>query len=150
PVARDRPCAQHGKMNSLEELQYPIGRFQWDVEPTPALRAEWIAAIASTPQRLGDAVAGLTTEQLDTPYRPGGWSVRQVVHHYADDHMNSYVRFKLALTEYAPMIKGYSEPAWAELADARAGDVTPSLALLGALHRRWVYGFESLKEGDWR
>jgi len=85
----------------------------------------------------------------DTPYREGGWTVRQVVHHYADDHLNSYVRFKLALTEEAPLIKGYSESAWAKLSDARSGPVEPSRQLLAALHERWVTAWESLTEKEW-
>jgi hypothetical protein len=135
---------------SLEDLQYPIGRFQWAGELTADDRPTWIGIIAATPSRLRDAVMGLTSEQLDTRYREGGWTVRQVVHHYADDHMNSYVRFKLALTEDTPAIQGYSESAWAELADARSGPVEPSLQLLDALHERWVMGWESLTEWEWQ
>ncbi len=133
----------------MEDLRYPIGRFEWTGESTPGDRSGWIRSIAQTPSALRDALAGLSEEQLDVPYRDGGWTVRQVAHHYADDHMNSYLRFKLALTEEAPLIKGYSESAWAELPDARSGPVEPSLELLTALHERWVIAWESLGETEW-
>src|SRR5580698_4942134 len=131
-------------MPTLEELQYPIGRFDWTGRTTQSDRSEWLQIIANTPSSLRAAIAGLSTEQLDIPYRDGGWTIRQVVHHYADDHLNSYVRFKLALTEDAPLIKGYLQSAWAELPDARSGPVSPSLNFLTALHERWVVGWESL------
>ena len=137
-------------MESREALQYPIGRFVAPAPSAGADRSAWIETIAETPRRVEEAVAGLSEAQLDTPYREGGWTVRQVVHHYADDHMNSYVRFKWALTEDAPVIKGYLQEAWAELADARSGEITPSLALLKALHLRWVTGWKSLSETDWK
>ncbi len=133
----------------LETLQYPIGRFQWKIENGAQQREGWLATIAETPAGVRRAVAGLSREQLDTPYRPGGWTVRQVVHHYADDHMNSYIRFKWALTEDAPVIKGYLEAVWAELPDARTGPIEPSLELLDALHRRWMEGWRALAEVDW-
>jgi hypothetical protein len=131
----------------LESLRYPIGQFRWD--DASGSREEWLAVIDDTPKELRRAISGLGDSQLDTPYRPGGWTVRQVVHHYADDHMNSYMRFKLALTEDGPVIKPYSEPSWAELPDARLGPVEPSLALLAALHLRWVAAWRNLKEEDW-
>src|ERR1700726_2229522 len=106
-------------MTPIETLQYPIGRFPWRGVPDPSKRAEWIRVIAMTPRNVRNAVAGLNASQLDTRYRDGRWTVRQVVHHFADDHLNSYVRFKLALTEDGPRIKGYSEALWAELPDAR-------------------------------
>jgi len=134
----------------LEALQYPIGRFDWTANPSKDDRSRWIRIIAATPAALRAAIAGLSTEQLDIPYRDGGWTIRQVVHHYADDHLNSYVRFKLALTENAPLIKGYLQSAWAELPDARTGPVSPSLNFLAALHERWVMGWESLSETDWQ
>jgi hypothetical protein len=130
-------------------VRYPIGQFAWQGSSTPAERSRWIQTIAETPRNLRASVDGLTDRQLDTPYREGGWTVRQVVHHYADDHMNSYVRFKLALTEDAPAIKGYSESAWAEVADARSGPIAPSLDLLTALHERWVLAWNSLSDHDW-
>ncbi len=133
----------------MESLRYPIGRFQWQGGSSPRDRSEWIGTIATTPQRLQNAVAGLSERQLDTSYRDGGWTVRQVVHHYADDHMNTYIRFKLALTEETPAIKPYSEASWAELPDARTSPIEASLALLSALHERWILAWRSLQESEW-
>lgn len=130
----------------LERLRYPIGRFRARAEISSAERGALIEEIAALPSGLRAAVSGLSHEQLDTPYRPGGWSVRQVVHHVADSHINSYVRFKLAVTETEPAIKGYDEAAWAELADARGEDIEISLLLLEALHRRWTRFLRSLGE----
>lgn len=124
-------------MSRHEALRYPVGRFRAVSDLTPEQRAEWIERIASAPRRLREAVRGLDEEQLDTPYRDGGWTVRQVVHHLADSHMNGYVRMKLGLTEEEPTVKTYDQDRWAELDDARAGPVEDSLALLEALHRRW-------------
>lgn len=135
---------------TMEDLQYPIGRFRWAGGSTAGQRMEWVGIIAATPTALRDAIAGLQPEQLDVRYREGGWTIRQVAHHYADDHMNTYVRFKLALTEDAPLIKGYSESAWAELPDARLSPVEPSLQLLTALHERWVMAWQALTETDWQ
>jgi len=118
-------------------------------ELTANQRSELIAQIAETPARLRQAVEGLTEEQLDTPYRPGGWSVRQVAHHVPDSHLNSYARFKLALTENEPTIKTYHEDLWAELADSRATPVEVSLALLESLHHRWVILLRSIGDADW-
>jgi hypothetical protein len=132
----------------LESLKYPIGQYEGR-SATPEDRAAWIAEIESLPERLGDAVRGLTPAQLDTPYRPGGWTIRQVVHHVADSHMNSVVRLKLALTEDAPTIKPYHEELWAELDDARAMDVDVSLRLLTALHARWTTVLRGLTEEQW-
>jgi len=134
----------------MESLKYPIGRFHWMGKSTQDDRSSWIQTIAATPLAVRNAVAGLRPDQLDVPYREGGWTARQVVHHYADDHMNTYVRFRLALTEEAPLIKGYSESSWAELLDARSGPVEPSLRLLAALHARWVMAWESLEEIGWQ
>lgn len=120
-----------------EELSYPIGRFQYD-DKAPRRRAEWIDQIAEAPAKLREAVRGLDDAQLDTPYRPGGWTVRQVVHHVPDSHINSYVRFHLAVTEDEPAIQGYDENLWAALPDARSAPVEYSLRLLDALHARWV------------
>ena len=133
----------------LETLQYPIGRFNWDIGDAAPNRSAWLQAIAETPAGVRRVVGGLTDAQLDTPYRPEGWTARQVVHHYADDHLNSYCRFKLALTEEAPVIKPYSEPLWAELPDARTGPIEPSLLLLEALHLRWVAAWRALSESAW-
>lgn len=132
----------------MTDLSYPIGRFQFEGEVTPARRAEWIDQIEEAPAKLRAAVSGLSGQQLDTPYRPGGWTVRQVVHHLPDSHLNSYVRFKLALTEDAPTIKPYNEALWAELGEARTAPVEISLALLDALHRRWVLFLRSLRPED--
>jgi hypothetical protein len=130
------------------DLQYPIGRFEWRAENSAAVRLQLIAAIEQAPANLRAAVAGLSGAQLDTPYRPGGWTVRQVVHHVPDSHLNSYVRFRLALTEDEPTIKPYDESRWAELPDARAADVEISLALLESLHHRWVLLLRSLSSAD--
>jgi uncharacterized damage-inducible protein DinB len=111
-------------------------------------RRQWIAEIAACPARLRAAVAGLTAAQFDTPYRPGGWTVRQVVHHVPDSHLNAYVRFKLALTEDSPTIKPYDEAAWAELPDTAATPIEVSLDLLESLHARWVRLLESMTEAD--
>ncbi len=132
----------------MDDLRYPIGRYPFDQPLDTALRPQWIDEIAQTPAQLADAVAGLSDFQLDTPYRLGGWTVRQVVHHLADSHLNCYVRFRLALTEDEPAIKPYDETKWAELADARSAPVEVSLALLEALHRRWVALVESLAPAD--
>jgi uncharacterized damage-inducible protein DinB len=130
------------------DLQYPIGRFAFPGQVPAGERTVFIQEIAQAPSDLRAAVAGLSGEQLDTPYRPGGWTVRQVVHHVPDSHMNSYVRFRLALTEDEPTIKPYEESRWAELADARTAPIEPSLALLEALHERWVLLLRSLSDAD--
>lgn len=130
------------------DLSYPIGKFVWDGEASQAHRRARIEQIEFLPAELREAVAGLTDEQLDTPYRPGGWTVRQVAHHVPDSHMNAYVRFKLALTEDQPTIKPYEKARWAELEDTRTTPVETSLALLDALHHRWVQLLLSLAPGD--
>ncbi len=127
--------------------RYPIGRFSFPESTTPEQRRGWIREIAEAPAHLRAAVAGLSEEQLDTPYRPGGWTVRQVVHHLPDSHMNSYVRLKLALTEDAPMIKPYDEALWANLPDT-ALPIEISLTLLEGLHARWVRLLESMTAAD--
>jgi hypothetical protein len=132
-----------------EDLAYPIGKFVWDGPGSAALRGRRIEEIAAAPAALRNAVAGLTPAQLETPYRPGGWTVRQVAHHVPDSHMNAYVRFKLAVTEDAPTIKPYDEAAWGALADVQAVPVATSLALLEALHARWVALLRSFSESDW-
>lgn len=133
---------------SEADLRYPIGRLKRVASLTERERAAAIDSIDATPIRLRAALLGLTPEQLDTPYRPGGWSVRQLVHHIADSHLNSYVRFKLALTEDNPAIKTYDEARWAELEDGRTTPVEVSLALIEALHDRWVRLLRSLKPED--
>lgn len=131
--------------------RYPIGRFTWDRDRPPltgAERGRLIEQIAAAPARLREAVSDLSPEQLDTPYRPEGWTVRQVAHHVPDSHLNAYVRFKWTLTETDPAIKTYEESEWAKLEDARATPVPVSLDLLEALHRRWVVLLRSLEDRD--
>ena len=129
----------------LERLRYPVGRFQPVTSAGDAKRTQWIEEIAALPAHLRAAVEGLEQSQLDTPYRDGGWTVRQVVHHVADSHVNAYVRLKLALTEDSPAIKPYEEQRWAELPDSRL-PVPVSLALLDALHERWVVLLRSMRD----
>src|SRR5271169_3227140 len=131
------------------DLRYPIGNYEVKTSLTPGERADAIAQIAETPKRMREAVGGLSGGQLDTPYRPGGWTVRQLAHHIPDSHMNAYVRFKLTLTEDEPTIKPYEEARWAELADAKTPPVEPSLALLENLHKRWVILLRSLTPEQW-
>src|ERR1700752_2800038 len=126
------------------DLRYPIGQYERKSSLTPSERAEAISQISEAPKRLREAVAGLSGAQLDTPYRPGGWTVRQVVHHVPESHMNAYVRLKLALTEDSPTIKPYKEDRWAELPDGRTAPPSLSLDLLEAIHRRWVLLLRSL------
>jgi uncharacterized damage-inducible protein DinB len=135
-------------MENLEDLQYPIGRFQPPPPLTAEQRASLIGVIAALPGELRAAVAGLSPAQLDTPYRPEGWTVRQVVHHVADSHMHAYLRFKWAVTEESPTIKPYDERRWSELPDARTGDIRVSLALVEALHERWALFLRSLDEQE--
>ena len=123
---------------AVTDLRYPIGKFTYDGTMTDARRSACVARIAAAPAALRAAVAGLTDAQLDTPYRPDGWTVRQVVPHVPDSHLNAYVRMRLALTEDTPTIKPYEEARWAELPDARTLPVEVSLALLEALHVRWT------------
>jgi hypothetical protein len=130
------------------DLRYPIGRFSPPERYTWDWRRERIAQLASAPAEMRVAVQGLSGEQLDTPYRPGGWSVRQVVHHVPDSHMNAYVRHKLALTESAPTIKPYDEAEWAKLADTRATPIEVSLSLLEALHTRWVAIWQAMSTAE--
>ena len=124
-------------MTTLPDLAYPIGRFQRPASLDEAARTAAIAQLAALPAELRDAVDGLTEAQLDTPYRPDGWSVRQVVHHLADSHLNAFVRLKLALTEDDPTIRPYDEKRWAELADSRL-PLAPSVAILEGVHARFV------------
>jgi len=133
---------------SAQDLRYPLGRFQPPVSITAQDRAAWMRDIDGLPQELRKAIAGLTETQLDTAYRPGGWTVRQLVHHLADSHMNSYVRFRLAMTEEAPTIKPYNEAAWAELADSKVARAEVSLHLIEALHARWMMLLRSFKSAD--
>jgi DinB family protein len=125
------------------DLRYPIGRFDAGVPITGEMRESAVAAIAELPTRLKAAVAGLTDAQLDTPYRPGGWTVRQVVHHLADSHMNAYIRTKLGLTEHEPTIKPYDQDLWVPLPDNRL-PVDFSLCILDGIHTRWTTLWRSL------
>jgi uncharacterized damage-inducible protein DinB len=127
--------------------RYPIGKFEMVTEVTPARRQQAIEAIAATPANLRAAVKGLSEAQLDTPYREGGWTVRQVVHHVPDSHLNAYVRLKLALTEKKPTIKPYDEAAWANLADSKA-PIEVSQTLLESVHDRWDRVWRSMKPED--
>ena len=128
--------------------RYPVGDFKMPAHVTNEARAEAIREIASTPEKLRAAVKGLNDTQLDTPYREGGWTVRQVVHHVADSHVNAYIRLRLALTENSPTIKPYEEGAWAKLEDAEHAPVEVSLRLIDPLHERWARLLQSLKADD--
>ena len=135
---------------AIPDLRYPIGEFR---PPAVIGRVQldgWISDLEALPCNLRKAVAALADDQLDTPYRPGGWTVRQIVHHVADGHLNSYTRFRLALTEPTPLVKPFEPDAWAELPDAKRGPVEPSLTLLDGLHRRWVALLRSLSDEDLR
>ena len=130
------------------DLRYPIGKFQWQENLTDEQRRSMIEQIAELPGKVRAAVAGLSEQQLDTPYREGGWTVRQVIHHLADSHLNAFVRFKLALTEDVPTVKTYQQQLWAELVDARTAPVEPSLAMLEGLHQRWVIMLRQMSAAD--
>jgi hypothetical protein len=130
----------------IDDLRYPIGRFSPPSVPDADARRRAIADIEALPARMREAVAGLSDAQLDTPYRPEGWTVRQVVHHVADSHLNAFIRLKLALTEAAPRITPYDEKAWAELADARL-PIAVSLDLLASVHARWIALYAGMDEG---
>jgi len=132
----------------MNDPRYPIGKFTPDPEPTPELRARHIDEIAALPGRMREAVRGLSAEQLETPYRDGGWTLKQVVHHVPESHMNAYIRFKLALTENCPTIKPYDEAAWARLKDVELTPIDISLNLLESIHSRWVTLLNTMKEDD--
>ncbi len=134
----------------MTDLRYPIGEFSYPGEQTADGRRRAIEEIEAAPARLRAAVQGLSPQQLDTPYRPAGWTVRQVVHHVPDSHLNAYTRFKLALTEDQPTIKPYDEAHGAELADVRQAPLDVSFALLEALHHRWILVLRSLRPEDFR
>ena len=134
----------------MSDLRYPIGKFHFDRPTTDEQKAEQINEIAYAPANLRAAVKGLSDAQLDTPYRPEGWTVRQVTHHVPDSHLNAYVRLKLALTEDEPTIKPYAEDRWAKLSDTEATPIEVSLSLLDNLHDRWVRLLRSLHEDDWQ
>ncbi|HTN47230.1 MAG TPA: putative metal-dependent hydrolase [Flavipsychrobacter sp.] len=134
-----------------EQYAYPIGRFHPFERYETEMQNEWIAAIDALPSWLDAVIENLDAAQLDTPYREGGWTINQVIHHLADSHMNAYVRLKLALTEESPVVKPYEEKLWAELPDAGEGvPVNISITLLHALHRRWVHTLRNMDEADWQ
>ncbi|HET7712245.1 MAG TPA: bacillithiol transferase BstA [Thermoanaerobaculia bacterium] len=132
----------------MHDLRYPVGPFQPVNALSPGERRQRIEEIAAAPARMREAVTGLSDEQLDTPYRDGGWTVRQVAHHLPDSHLNAYIRLKLALTESEPTIKPYDEAAWAQLPDSVQTPVETSLTLLESLHQRWVILLRSLRDED--
>jgi len=133
---------------TIEHLQYPIGKFQPPAFIDSAQRAEWIKSIETLTEELSNVVRGLTDHQLDTPYREHGWTVRQVVHHVADSHLNSQIRFRWALTEDVPLIKVYDEKLWAELPDSKTLSVDVSLQLLAGLHQRWTALLTAMTQAD--
>ena len=135
---------------TLPDLSYPIGKLAYPAPMTKQQRAAAIDIIEEVPARMRDALRGLSPQQLETPYRPGGWTVRQVVHHVPESHMNAYIRFKLALTEESPTIKPYLEDRWATLPDVHSTPPEVSLSLLDALHNRWVRLLRSLQARDWK
>jgi hypothetical protein len=133
-----------------EDLRYPVGKFIMPTEWDAGSMAEWRMNLAELPAKMRAAVAGLTDTQLDTPYRDGGWTVRQTVHHVADSHVNAYCRFRLALTEDTPTIKTYLEAQWAELPDARTLPIAPSLSILDGVHTRLLTLIDTMTPEQWR
>jgi hypothetical protein len=134
----------------MTDLRYPIGKFTYDGQPTPEQRQELLLHIEQAPAKLRAAVNGLSSLQFDTPYRPEGWTVRQLVHHIPDSHLNAYIRTKLVLTEEEPTIKTYAEDRWAKLADTQATPVEVSLVMLDSLHDRWLRLLRSLQPEEWK
>lgn len=134
----------------MEHLQFPVGKFQRPEATDAAQRKQWIDRIAETPRKVRDATRGFSEQQWDTPYRPGGWTARQVVHHVPDSHMNAYVRLKMALTEDEPTIKPYEEARWAELPDTKETPVEVSLSMLELLHDRWTRLMRALSDEQWQ
>jgi len=135
---------------ALEQLKHPIGKFEKPEIITKDILAKWISEISTFPTRLINEVNHLTDEQLDTPYRPNGWTIRQVIHHCADSHMNSLIRFKLALTEDQPTIKPYFEERWAELFDSKSMPIPPSLKIIEGIHDRWTTLLNNLNNEDYQ
>lgn len=132
----------------MSDLRYPVGKFSEKPTITDDERKAFIQQIAEAPAKLREAVKGLNDKQLDTPYRDGGWTVRQVTHHVPDSHLNAYIRFKLGLTENHPTIKPYDQDLWADLIDGKTGPVETSLVLFESVHARWVMLLKSLKPSD--
>ena len=138
-------------MEDLEKLKYPVGRMPRLSTPLDAATREaYLATLEALPARIRSLVTGLPDAQLETPYRPGGWTVRQVVHHLPDSHLNAYVRMKLAATEDTPTIRTYHEELWAELPEAKSAPIAMSLALLDALHQRWTAFLRTLPEPEFQ
>jgi len=134
---------------NIEQATYPIGRYQIPDQHMPEMQTEWISAIEALPTWLDPVIENLDEQQLEVPYRPGGWNTRQVIHHLADSHMNGYIRLKLALTEDNPVIKPYDENRWAILPDVEIEPLNISITLLHALHRRWGTLLRNLRDEDW-
>ncbi len=134
----------------MSDPRYPIGKFAYSGPLTADQKKQYLDDIEQTPARFRAAVRGLSDAQLDTPYRDGGWTVRQLAHHVPDSHMNAYVRFKLALTEDEPTIKAYMEDRWAELPESKQAPIEVSLALLDQLHQRWMLVLRNMSEADWK
>jgi DinB superfamily len=134
----------------MSDLQYPIGKFQYQGPPDETQKQKFLDEVSHAPANLRAAVTGLSERQLDTPYRPAGWTIRQVAHHLPDSHMNAFIRFKLALTEDQPTIKPYMEDRWAILGDVPATPIEVSLMLLESLHIRWMKLMGSLSAADWK
>ena len=134
----------------MSDPRYPIGKFSYTGPLSSEQKKQYLDDIDQTPARMRAAVRGLSDKQLDTPYRDGGWTVRQLTHHVPESHMNAYIRFKLALTEDDPVIKPYMEDRWAELPDARQAPIETSLALLDSLHQRWTTVLRNLGDAEWQ
>jgi len=134
----------------MTDPRYPIGKFRFDGSTDETQRRQFIADIEQAPAQLRAVVHGLSGEQIETPYRDGGWTVRQVVHHVPESHMNAYIRFKLALTEQEPTIKPYMENRWADTPDVQSTPIEVSLDMMDSLHARWVRLLQSLTEADWK
>ena len=134
----------------MPDPRYPIGKFSFEEPLTAEQKKQYLNDIEQTPARLRTAVRGLSDEQLNTPYRDGGWTVRQLAHHVPDSHMNAYIRFKLALTEDEPTIRPYMEDRWAELPESKQAPIDVSLALLDSLHERWALVLRNISDAGWK
>jgi len=134
----------------MPDPRYPIGKFSFDGPLTAEQKKQYLDDIEQTPARMRAAVRGLSDQQLNTPYREGGWTVRQLAHHVPDSHMNAYIRFKLALTEDEPTIRPYMEDRWAELPESKQAPIDVSLALLDSLHQRWTMVLRNIPDADWK
>ncbi len=134
----------------MDTLRYPIGKYTAPTEVSAHQRAAWMADIKRLPAMFRQLSESLTEAELETPYRPDGWTARQVIHHVADSHMNAYIRFRWTLTEDAPTIKAYEEALWAVLPDAKNANIAPSLGILDGVHARWSLLMEAMTESDWK